>query len=1065
MTKDNFPLGFTLIHLLAGHSETINGIDFSPDAKLLASSSFDGLILLWEVTTGNLLQRWQVAANYPRVIKFSPDNSWLAIGCNDKTIQLWNTQGQLKYTLNDHARNVNALAWSPDGNTFASGADDGTVILWDVHTWQVRHTLSKHAQSINTIAFSSEGELLASGGDDKVIHLWKPDQGTWQRSLKGHLGMVLSVAFSPNQDALLVSAASDKTIQLWDPNTGRTIRILEGHTDVIYQLAFSPDGQLLASKSDDNTVRLWRGDITAPLAVLEEATEPQLWLGGLAFHPHQPILATLGNNDRVIRLWQLDITQLLANQPQPSRLKKRLTQWFKKFHSTPSQSQTTPSSLPSSDEEITQLTSTVHYTTAKITLVGDSGVGKTGLGWRIAHGHFKEHASTHGQQFWIVQELGGARLDGTECETVLWDLAGQPDYRLVHTLFLDDVDLALILFDPTHPHNPLKGVEYWLNQLNNKNKICKTILVGARSDRGAPTLTVEELEQFCQQHGVTHGYVVTSALTAEGLTELMERIQQSLHWDEMTATITTLTFRHIKELVLQLKEDPTTHEVILTPTALRTHLENSAPQWHFSDAQLMTALQHLSHHGYVSILRCSSGKSVILLVPDLLANLASSLILEARRNEKGLGALEEIRVLQGNYNLPELVPLNLADQKVLLDAALVLFLEHHICFREHIDDQTFLVFPALINQKRPLSIQAPIIEDASYTVSGAVENIYAALVVLLGYTNTFTRVQQWQNQVQYEVGNEQLCGIRKLEEHEGQLELVVYYSPNTSGNIQLLFKNLLERFLRGREVAVNRYAPVTCTICGYRQERSEVTKRLNVNKTFLFCGECGGKINLTSHEEETILNSQEREVLEREQSSAHGRTQFAKALVWIKGYLRDQADAQPSPSCFISYAWGISEHERWVKNLAIDILDAGIEVILDDWDNSSFGSSVSRFISKIETVHFIVVVGTPLFKDKYLNKVSATGSVVAAEVDLITQRLIRTEEEKSTVLPVLLDGDDNTSFPPLLRGRAYGDFRDDNFYFARLFDLILTLYRIDFRNPAVRDLRDELRNEAQRHSY
>ena len=54
-----------------------------------------------------------------------------------------------------------------------------------------------------------------------------------------------------------------------------------------------------------------------------------------------------------------------------------------------------------------------------------------------------EHASTHGQQFWLLEQLCKKRQDGTECEAVLWDLAGQPDYRLIHALFLDDADLAL----------------------------------------------------------------------------------------------------------------------------------------------------------------------------------------------------------------------------------------------------------------------------------------------------------------------------------------------------------------------------------------------------------------------------------------------------------------------------------------------------------------------------------------------------------------------------------------------------------------------------------------------
>ena len=91
-------------------------------------------------------------------------------------------------------------------------------------------------------------------------------------------------------------------------------------------------------------------------------------------------------------------------------------------------------------------------------LVGDHSVGKSALGYRLIHGEFKEQASTHGQQFWVFPALGNRRADGTECEAILWDFAGQPDYRLVHALFVDDADLALVLFDATDLRDPLHGV-------------------------------------------------------------------------------------------------------------------------------------------------------------------------------------------------------------------------------------------------------------------------------------------------------------------------------------------------------------------------------------------------------------------------------------------------------------------------------------------------------------------------------------------------------------------------------------------------------------------------------
>src|ERR1700680_751128 len=158
----------------------------------------------------------------------------------------------------------------------------------------------------------------------------------------------------------------------------------------------------------------------------------------------------------------------------------------------------------------------VQFTSAKIVLVGDSGVGKTGLALRLAHDEFKESVSTHGERFWVLNSLTSHRADGAECQAVLWDFAGQPDQRLIHSLFVDDADLALVVFDPANNLDSLHGVEYWLSRLSAARGTCAVILVGARMDRGAPTITADELEAFCRRHGLI-GYVATSAMTGEGI--------------------------------------------------------------------------------------------------------------------------------------------------------------------------------------------------------------------------------------------------------------------------------------------------------------------------------------------------------------------------------------------------------------------------------------------------------------------------------------------------------------------------------------------------------------------
>jgi len=60
-------------------------------------------------------------------------------------------------------------------------------------------------------------------------------------------------------------------------------------------------------------------------------------------------------------------------------------------------------------------------------------------------------------------------------------------------------------------------------------------------------------------------------------------------------------------------------------------------------------------------------------------------------------------------------------------------------------------------------------------------------------------------------------------------------------------------------------------------------------------------------------------------------------------------------------------------------------------------------------------------------------------------------------LPVLLEGEKIHSLPPLLHARVFADFRNELDYFTAAFDLILTMYGIDFRESAVGNLRDLLR--------
>jgi WD40 repeat protein len=121
--------------------------------------------------------------------------------------------------------------------------------------------------------------------------------------LQAHYQGVLGISFSPDGQ-MLASASEDKTVKLWSRD-GTLLRTIKGHEDKVWDVSFSPDGQILATACKDGTVKLWSCD-GKELRTLQEHCGSVF---GVSFSPDGQMLAS-ASEDKMVKLWSRDGTLL-----------------------------------------------------------------------------------------------------------------------------------------------------------------------------------------------------------------------------------------------------------------------------------------------------------------------------------------------------------------------------------------------------------------------------------------------------------------------------------------------------------------------------------------------------------------------------------------------------------------------------------------------------------------------------------------------------------------------------------------------------------------------------------
>ncbi len=373
-------------YVLANLGDQVNSIAYSPDGRYLYAAFPDHGVWVLDDRM-KITSTIASPSGEPRSavwsVATSPDGQYLAVSGDDGQAQtgglvgLWDIEGQqwaatLKVpTEKGLYDEIYTVAFSGDSHYLATGGDydrawrdaaggeDGLVRLWTLEprmgaplaTTAVL-TLTEPQARVLSVAFGQKYEdapnekesfatcpedmpdctkepietvepedvappgpgesspiYLAAGSYDRAIYLWELSQAprgvkaTLVFTLTGHTGAIRAIAFSPLEN-LLASASDDRTIRLWDTTTGRVLYTFVGHDGEVTTLTFSKDGRYLISGSRDRTVRVWDGAASNPNAAIV-LSGPQSVILSLAIGPEGRFLAA-GSGDQSVHIWDLD---------------------------------------------------------------------------------------------------------------------------------------------------------------------------------------------------------------------------------------------------------------------------------------------------------------------------------------------------------------------------------------------------------------------------------------------------------------------------------------------------------------------------------------------------------------------------------------------------------------------------------------------------------------------------------------------------------------------------------------------------------------------------------------
>ena len=290
------------VNVLPGHSTPIRALALMKDEELLASTSDDHMIRIWDLSTGKTIHVLQGHTDKVVALTVGIDKRYLTSASADKTIRRWNLDqiSSLKKAQGPLTA-INAFALLRGGQQLATAGNDGTIGHWNLKTRELHKILQAHTKSTRTVAPVFEGEKLVSGGGDKVIRIWDLESNSF-KSLQA--SSPINVIISRGKQ--LVSGGIDKNISIWNLETDAILQTLQGVTPIK-----APSTSSLSKGTSRFAWRSWSKS-TEPVEVKPNPLSPQGHtdeVTALSFLKDNELLAS-GGKDGALFIWDLSIGKI-----------------------------------------------------------------------------------------------------------------------------------------------------------------------------------------------------------------------------------------------------------------------------------------------------------------------------------------------------------------------------------------------------------------------------------------------------------------------------------------------------------------------------------------------------------------------------------------------------------------------------------------------------------------------------------------------------------------------------------------------------------------------------------